>query len=70
MATIRFTYELMEFYSSNNDEPCSMVAILFNPLDERHKKMKKFYQTDKFKIGVGLFFGIILYKIITGIFFK
>ena len=46
-----------------------MMAILFNPVDEGIK-MKKFYQTDTFKIGVGLFFGIILYKIITAIFFK
>jgi hypothetical protein len=31
---------------------------------------QKFYQTDAFKTGVGLFFGTILYKIITGLLSK
>ena len=31
---------------------------------------KKFYQTESFKVGIGLFLGILLYKIVTGIFFK
>lgn len=31
---------------------------------------KKFYQTDAFKYGVGIFIGTLLYKVITEIFFK
>jgi hypothetical protein len=31
---------------------------------------KKFYQTETFKMAVGIAIGIILYKIITGIFFS
>ncbi len=30
---------------------------------------KKFYQTDTFKTGTGILIGILLYKIITGLFF-
>ncbi len=30
---------------------------------------KKFYQTDAFKYGVGMFIGVLLYKIVMGIFF-
>jgi hypothetical protein len=31
---------------------------------------KKFYQTDTFKTAIGLAVGVILYKIVTGIFFN
>jgi hypothetical protein len=31
---------------------------------------KKFYQTDTFKTGLWVAAGILLYKIVTGIFFK
>ena len=30
---------------------------------------KKFYQTDIFKTGIGFLAGILLYKIVMGIFF-
>lgn len=35
---------------------------------EKEKK-KKLYQTDTFKVAIGMFIGILLYKIINGIFF-
>ncbi|CAM3796110.1 hypothetical protein FLBR109950_01870 [Flavobacterium branchiophilum] len=31
---------------------------------------KKFYQTDTFKVGVGIAIGIILYKVVIGVFFN
>ncbi len=31
---------------------------------------KKFYQTDTFKTGIGIMIGILLYKIVTELFFK
>ena len=31
---------------------------------------KKFYQTDAFKFGIGIFVGVLIYKVIMGIFFK
>ena len=31
---------------------------------------KKFYQTDTFKLGAGIFLGILIYKMVIGIFFK
>lgn len=34
------------------------------------KNMEKFYQKDKFKFAVGIFVGILLYKIATELFFK
>jgi hypothetical protein len=31
---------------------------------------KKFYQTDTFKTGIGVAAGILIYKIVTAIFFQ
>ena len=30
---------------------------------------KKFYQTDTFKYGIGIAVGMLLYKVVTGLFF-
>jgi hypothetical protein len=30
---------------------------------------KKFYQTDAFKFGIGMAAGMLLYKVVTGLFF-